>query len=70
MEISDQLRCLFSATVEERGDSYVVEVPEQEVRLHNLYIRMFTTATTSVCILLSISPPLVTIPYFPFHENF
>jgi predicted RNA-binding protein with TRAM domain len=36
MEIPDQLRCLFSATVEERGDSYIVEVPEQEVRLGDL----------------------------------
>jgi predicted RNA-binding protein with TRAM domain len=36
MKISDQLRCLFSATVEERGDSYVVEVPEQEIRLGDL----------------------------------
>ena len=36
MEISDRLRCLFSATVEERGDSYVVEVPKQEVRLGDL----------------------------------
>jgi len=36
MEISDQLRCLFSATVEEHGDSYVVEVPEQEIRLGDL----------------------------------
>lgn len=36
MEIPDQLRCLFSATVEERGDSYVVEVPEQEVQLGDL----------------------------------
>ncbi|MFC7132735.1 MULTISPECIES: TRAM domain-containing protein [Salinibaculum] len=36
MEISDQLRCLFSAPVEERGDSYVVEVPEQEIRLGDL----------------------------------
>ena len=32
MEISEQLRCLFSAPVEKQGDSYVVEVPEQEVR--------------------------------------
>ncbi|MEF8975800.1 MAG: TRAM domain-containing protein [Halapricum sp.] len=32
MEISDQLRCLFSATVEERDDSYVVEVPNDELR--------------------------------------
>jgi len=36
MEISDQLRCLYSATVEERGDSYVVEIPEREVRLGDL----------------------------------
>jgi predicted RNA-binding protein with TRAM domain len=33
MKISDQLRCLFSATVEERDESYVVEGPEQEIRL-------------------------------------
>ncbi|MFC7141535.1 TRAM domain-containing protein [Halosimplex aquaticum] len=32
MEISDQLRCLFSAQVEERDGSYVVEVPKREVR--------------------------------------
>jgi predicted RNA-binding protein with TRAM domain len=36
MEISEQLRCLFSATVEERDGSYVVEVPEQEIRLGDL----------------------------------
>ncbi|MFD1634456.1 TRAM domain-containing protein [Haloplanus ruber] len=36
MEISEQLRCLFSATVEERGNFYVVEVPEREVRLGDL----------------------------------
>jgi predicted RNA-binding protein with TRAM domain len=36
MEISEQLRCLFSAPVEEQGDSYVVEVPEQEIRLGDL----------------------------------
>ncbi len=33
MEISDQLRCLFSGTVEQQDDSYVVEVPEHELRL-------------------------------------
>jgi len=33
MDIPDQLRCLFSAQVEERDGSYVVEVPRQEVRL-------------------------------------
>jgi len=32
MEISDQLRCLFSAQVTEKDGSYVVEVPKQEVR--------------------------------------
>ena len=36
MEISDQLRCLFSATVEERDESYLVEVPKREVRLENI----------------------------------
>jgi len=33
MDIPDQLRCLFAATVEERDDSYVIEVPAQELRL-------------------------------------
>jgi predicted RNA-binding protein with TRAM domain len=33
MDISERLRCLFSAQVEERDGSYVVEVPEREVRL-------------------------------------
>jgi predicted RNA-binding protein with TRAM domain len=36
MEISDQLRCLFSATVEERDGSYVVELPEQESHLGDI----------------------------------
>ena len=36
MEISDQLRCLFSATVAERGDSYIIEVPEDEIRLGDI----------------------------------
>ena len=31
MEISDKLRCLFSAEVEIRDDSYVVEVPRREL---------------------------------------
>jgi len=31
MEISDRLLCLFSAHVEEQNDSYVVEVPRQEL---------------------------------------
>jgi len=36
MEISDQLRCLFSAQVEERDGSFVVEVPKREVRTGSL----------------------------------
>lgn len=31
MEISDTLLCLFSAQIEERNGSYVIDVPEQEV---------------------------------------
>ena len=33
MEISEQLTCLFAAEVEERDQSYVVEVPKQEVNV-------------------------------------
>jgi predicted RNA-binding protein with TRAM domain len=36
MEIPDQLRCLFSAQIEERDGSYVVEIPEREHRLGNV----------------------------------
>ena len=36
MEISEELRCLFSGKVEERDESYVVEIPEQELRLGDL----------------------------------
>ena len=36
MEISEQLRCLFSGTVEERNGSHVIEIPDQEIRLGNL----------------------------------
>jgi predicted RNA-binding protein with TRAM domain len=36
MEISDQLRCLFSAQVEERDGAYVIEVPKREIRLENI----------------------------------
>lgn len=36
MKISDQLRCLFSATVEPRDDSYILEVPEQEIQLGDI----------------------------------
>ena len=31
MEISEQLTCLFAAKVEERDQSYLIEVPKQEV---------------------------------------
>jgi predicted RNA-binding protein with TRAM domain len=31
VEISDKLLCLFSATVNQEGDRYVVEVPRREV---------------------------------------
>ncbi len=31
MEISEDLACLFSATVDEQRDSYVIEVPKAEV---------------------------------------
>ncbi|MEA5409863.1 deoxyribonuclease [Haloarculaceae archaeon H-GB2-1] len=33
MEISDRLRCLFSAEIEEDEGSYRIEVPKQEVSL-------------------------------------
>jgi len=36
MEISDELRCLFTADVEQQDDTYLIEVPEQEVRLGDL----------------------------------
>jgi predicted RNA-binding protein with TRAM domain len=36
MDISDQLQCLFSGKVEERNGSYMIEIPEQELRLGNL----------------------------------
>lgn len=36
MEIPDRLRCLFSATIEQRDSAYVIEVPEEELRLGTL----------------------------------
>lgn len=36
MEISEQLRCLFSANIEERDDTYVIEVPGQELQLGDI----------------------------------
>jgi predicted RNA-binding protein with TRAM domain len=32
MEIPEQLRCLFSAPITDKGDSYVVEIPTQAVQ--------------------------------------
>lgn len=36
MEIPDDLLCLFSASIDERDDTYVIEVPEQELRVGQL----------------------------------
>ena len=36
MDISDQLQCLFSGKIEERHGSYIIEIPEQELRLGDL----------------------------------
>lgn len=36
MEISEQLRCLFSGRVEKNEESYVVEVPKQEIHLGDI----------------------------------
>jgi predicted RNA-binding protein with TRAM domain len=36
MDIPDQLRCLFSASVEKRNGSAVIEIPEQEVQTGGL----------------------------------
>jgi len=36
MEISDRLRCLYSAQVEERDGRYVVDVPAQEIQLGDI----------------------------------
>jgi predicted RNA-binding protein with TRAM domain len=36
MEISDRLRCLYSADVEERDGEYVVDVPAQEIELGDI----------------------------------
>ncbi|QZX99262.1 TRAM domain-containing protein [Halobaculum rubrum] len=37
MEISEDLRCVFSAEVERRDGTYVIEVPEREVELDTLH---------------------------------
>lgn len=36
MEIPDQLRCLFSAEIEQRENTYVIEIPEEELSLGTL----------------------------------
>ncbi len=36
MEISDRLKCLFTAEIEETDGSYVIEVPDQELRLGDI----------------------------------
>ena len=33
MEISEQLRCLFSAQIERRDETYTVEIPKEEIDL-------------------------------------
>lgn len=33
MEISEQLRCLFSAQIEQRDETYTVEIPKEELEL-------------------------------------
>jgi predicted RNA-binding protein with TRAM domain len=36
MEISEELECLFSASIMERDGSYVIDVPERELQLGDL----------------------------------
>lgn len=36
MDLPNTLHCLFSATVEERDESYVVEVPKREIRVGSI----------------------------------
>jgi len=53
MEISEDLLCLFSAEVEQRNGSYVIEVPEQELTLGDIdantayRVALLPTATPS-----------------------
>lgn len=47
MEIPDQLRCLFAGTVEERDDSYVGEIPQNEVQPGETYcVALLPTLST------------------------
>jgi len=36
VQLPDELRCLFSARVRQQGDSYVLEVPREEVERENV----------------------------------
>ncbi|MFC4360592.1 TRAM domain-containing protein [Halobium salinum] len=36
VEISDSLQCLFSASVSEQDDSYLIEIPRQEIESGNI----------------------------------
>ena len=36
MKISEELECLFSASIEEQNGSYVIDVPERELQLGDL----------------------------------
>lgn len=36
MELSEHLHCLFSAEVEEWGNSYILEIPEQEIQFDDV----------------------------------
>lgn len=36
MEISEDLQCLFSATIDQRDGAYVIEVPDDELRVGSL----------------------------------
>jgi len=45
MEISDQLRCLFSGTIDEQNESYRIKIPENEVQLIDVLPRLKTPAS-------------------------
>lgn len=36
MEVPGQLTCLFTANIEEDDDTYIIEVPKQELKLDNI----------------------------------
>ncbi|NGM70399.1 TRAM domain-containing protein [Natronolimnobius sp. AArcel1] len=52
MQIPDTLRCLFSASVTEQRDSYVIEIPKSEITTGNIQedgvyrVGLFETETT------------------------